>query len=402
MSLAQAQIVNRPERRRSERASLALPVIVRGVSLDAKPFQDETFTLSVSAHGALVALTTTVTLGQALFLRNPQTQEEVGAWVTRFGPPRGGLAQVGVELVHPDVEFWSSRPRTRSVPVIPVIDETERRADQQIHVLPGPGENAAAELSASASAAQTPQPATISSRSGTPGAAGPPDGLLRALEQTLQQAAEQVVASASTTRLSAAVNQAAAAIENFGNSRIRQLEERLAQYREELVTSSREEFLSRLKADIEQTEERLRNRATELLQDGAAKAHSDFGERIRETAEQSAARFDEQAAGLSGLHAARLAEQAQASMSDARARIDSAAGMLAEAQEKIRVDTDRAINDVQQRVEALTSQCKEVYAECEARLRAFQEELTRSSAKEVEAFRERLRGVLTTLLSSLG
>jgi hypothetical protein len=58
MSLAQAQITNRPERRRSERVSLALPLIVRGMSLDTKPFQEETFTLSVSAHGALVALTT--------------------------------------------------------------------------------------------------------------------------------------------------------------------------------------------------------------------------------------------------------------------------------------------------------------------------------------------------------
>src|ERR1017187_9427661 len=113
MSLAQVQVVNRPERRRSERSSLALPVIVRGVSLDTKPFQEETFTLSVSAHGALVALATTVTLGQALFLRNPNTQEEVGAWVTRFGPPRGGLAQVGIELVQPDVEFWSVRPQIR-------------------------------------------------------------------------------------------------------------------------------------------------------------------------------------------------------------------------------------------------------------------------------------------------
>ena len=400
MSLAQAQIVGRPERRRSERVSLALPLVVRGVSLDAKPFQEETFTVSVSAHGALVALTTTVTLGQALFLRNPQTQEEVGAWVTRFGPPRGGSAQVGVELVRPEVEFWSGRPRPRPVPV---IDEGERRAGQQIHVLPGPSESVtAAEVPSPASADEMLPAATISSRVGTPVAEGAPDGLLRALEQTLQQAAEQVVASAATTRLSSAVNQAAEAIETFGHSRIRQLEERLVQYREELVMSAREEFLSRLKADLELTEERMRNRATELLQERTSQAHGDFGERIRETADQSAARFDEQAAGLSGLHAARLAEQAQASMNDVRMRIDNAAGMLAEAQQQIRDETERAISEVEQRVESLTSQCREVYAECEARLRAFQEELTRSSAREIEQFRERLRGVLTTLLSSLG
>jgi hypothetical protein len=398
MSLAQAQIINRPERRRSERVSLALPVIVRGVSLDTKPFQEETFTLSVSAHGALVALTTTVTLGQALFLRNPTTQEEVGAWVTRFGPPRGGLAQVGIELVEADAEFWSARQRTR-----PALEEIERRVEK-IHVLPDPEVDAAAETASSASAAEMPPAATVPSRAEAPAPAAAPstDGLLHALEQTLQQAAEQVVAAAATTHLTSAVNHAAEAIENFGHSRIRQLEERLVQYREELVASAREEFLSRLKDDIEQTEARLRNRATDILQEGASKAHSDFSGKIRETADQSAARLGEQATGLSAQHAARLAEQTQASMNEVRLRIDAAADVLAEAQEKIRVETDRAILEVQQRVEALTEQCKEAYAACEAHLQAFHEELARSSGMEIEAFRERLRKILTTLLSSLG
>ena len=74
-----------------------------------------------------------------------------------------------------------------------------------------------------------PPEAAISSRLGTPVAAASPDGLLQALQQTLQQAAEQAVASAATTRLASAVNHAAEAIENFGHSRIRQLEERLVQ-----------------------------------------------------------------------------------------------------------------------------------------------------------------------------
>ena len=395
MSLAQVQVVNRPERRRSERSSLALPVVVRGVSLDTKPFQEEAFTLSVSAHGALVALTTTVTLGQALFLRNPQTQEEVGAWVTRFGPPRGGFAQVGIELVHPDVEFWSGRPQTR-----PVTEEAERRPGQQIHVLPFPGENAGAEPASPAGADETLPAAIVSTRSAAPAAAS--DGLLQALEQTLQQAAEQVLASAASTHLTAAVNQAAEAIENFGHSRIRQLEERLVQYREEFVRSAREEFLARLKADIEQSEDHLRNRASEVLQDGTSKAHDDFAERIRGTADQAASQLGEQAAGLSTQHAARLAEQAQASMSEVRSRIDTAAATLAEAQEKIKAETDQAVSEAQQRVESLTSQCKQVYSDCEARLQAFQEELTRSSGQEVEVFRARLRTILTNLLSSLG
>src|ERR1700674_5221458 len=102
MAPAEAQVVTKAERRRSERWPLTLPLVVRGVSLDSKSVREETFTLSISAHGALVALATTVTLGQALFLRNPQTQDEAGAWVTRFGLPQGGLAQVGIEFVRPD------------------------------------------------------------------------------------------------------------------------------------------------------------------------------------------------------------------------------------------------------------------------------------------------------------
>lgn len=396
MSLAQAQLISRPERRRSERASLALPVIVRGVSLDTKPFQEEAFTLSVSAHGALVALTTHVTLGQALFLKNPHTQQEVGAWVTRFGPPRGGLAQVGVEMVEPDVEFWSGRPRTR-----PAIEETERRAEQQIHVLPAPSEGAAEPPAFEIAAEPPPEPA-ISSRLGTPVAAASPDGLLQALQQTLQQAAEQAVASAATTRLASAVNHAAEAIENFGHSRIRQLEERLVRYREEFVTSAREEFLSRLKTDIEQAEERLRARAAELVQEGTIKVQGDFAERIREAADQAAARFDEQATGMSAQHLERLAEQTRAATSELRSRIDAASEALEQAQEKIRIETERAMSEAQQRVESLTSQCKDVYTECDGRLQSFREELTRSSGKEVELFREHLRSVLTTLLASLG
>ena len=93
MATAQAQIIAKAERRRSERQPLALPLVVRGIALDTRPFTEETFTLSVSANGALLALGTTVTLGQALFLRNSHTQEEAGAWVTRFGLPRGAVSR---------------------------------------------------------------------------------------------------------------------------------------------------------------------------------------------------------------------------------------------------------------------------------------------------------------------
>jgi diguanylate cyclase (GGDEF)-like protein len=94
------------ERRRSERILQDVSVVVRGKSIDSQPFQEETFTISVSAHGALLMLATKVTIGQTLFVRNPLTDNEKPARVASFGVPYGGIAQVGVEFPEPATEFW--------------------------------------------------------------------------------------------------------------------------------------------------------------------------------------------------------------------------------------------------------------------------------------------------------
>jgi len=101
-----AAIGTGPERRRSERLLLDVTLVVRGESPERKPFEEETFTISVSAHGALVLLATKVVLGQTLFLRNPETQREIEGSVSRFGSPHGGLAQVGVEFARPAPDLW--------------------------------------------------------------------------------------------------------------------------------------------------------------------------------------------------------------------------------------------------------------------------------------------------------
>src|SRR5450631_504429 len=51
------------ERRRSPRFLIRVPVVVRGESVEKKSFSEETATIDVSAHGALVSLTTKVALG---------------------------------------------------------------------------------------------------------------------------------------------------------------------------------------------------------------------------------------------------------------------------------------------------------------------------------------------------
>ena len=77
------------ERRRSERLLLDVALVVRGESTESKPFQEKTFTISVSAHGTLLVLANKVRLGQTLLLSNPHSQEEVVGRVVRFGIPYG-------------------------------------------------------------------------------------------------------------------------------------------------------------------------------------------------------------------------------------------------------------------------------------------------------------------------
>ena len=387
MSLAEAQM-NPVERRRSERSPLGLPVAVRGTSLDMRPFREETVTLSVSPHGALMELATTVTLGQPLFLRNPQTQSEAQAWVTRLGSPRGTWAQVGVEFVRPDRDFWSAER--------PTVALTEG-ADQRMYR----HESAAPESASSNDGKEVPRAEKAPPHSDA--ASGPtlPHILLNALEQTLQQAAERVVAAATTGRLITTVNQAAESIEHFSRARVRHIEERLEHYRQEVVASAREEVLSQIKSDVAQTQEQVQNRAAELLEESARAAHSDFAERLREKAHQTAAQFGEEITASSAQHLANLTERAQVSINEAQTQIDGALAALSKSQEGVKAETDRAVIEAQQKVAVLMSQSKEVYAEWETRLQVFREELTRSAEQESERFREHLHNVLTTLLSSL-
>jgi hypothetical protein len=106
-----ASTLSQDERRRSPRHLLDVALIVRGESIHREPFQEETFTISVSAHGALVVLAGKVALGQKISLENLKTHAEIEGRVARFGPPYGGLAQVGIEFAHPAPEFWSTTIR---------------------------------------------------------------------------------------------------------------------------------------------------------------------------------------------------------------------------------------------------------------------------------------------------
>jgi hypothetical protein len=92
--------------RRSARVLLDVPLVIWGESPEQQAFREETFTITVSAHGALVMLATKVSPGQRVTLRKLADTIEIRGKIAYAGMPYAGLTQVGIELDRPSPEFW--------------------------------------------------------------------------------------------------------------------------------------------------------------------------------------------------------------------------------------------------------------------------------------------------------
>lgn len=92
--------------RRSQRVLLSMPVVVSGTGTDSQPFQQETHTVVVNAHGALVLLRSKVTQGQVLTVRNVKTNEQRDCRVSNVTTNQSGQMEVGVEFLQPSPKFW--------------------------------------------------------------------------------------------------------------------------------------------------------------------------------------------------------------------------------------------------------------------------------------------------------
>jgi len=95
-----------PGRRRSMRVLLSVPIHVSGKTTDGKDFEEQTRTLVVNAHGALIALGAKVAAGQSIIVANPATQFTIECRVVYLGNSQGGKIQMGVEFVKPSPRFW--------------------------------------------------------------------------------------------------------------------------------------------------------------------------------------------------------------------------------------------------------------------------------------------------------
>jgi hypothetical protein len=103
-------LVAQAGQRRSARVLIDVPVVIRGESADQQAFREETFTVTVSAHGALLMLATNVVLGQQIVVINQLNRDEREGRVAYRGPLHAGLSQVAVEFTQPSPEFWPVSP----------------------------------------------------------------------------------------------------------------------------------------------------------------------------------------------------------------------------------------------------------------------------------------------------
>ena len=94
-------------RRRSMRVMLSVTVAVRGKNPDGRSFFDEeTKTLVVNAHGALIHLRSEVKADQKITLTHKASGESEDCRVVYVGRMQGGKAQVGIEFDKPAPKFW--------------------------------------------------------------------------------------------------------------------------------------------------------------------------------------------------------------------------------------------------------------------------------------------------------
>src|SRR6266481_6005555 len=113
-------------RRRSQRVLMTIPVRVSGQNVLGSPFEEEPHTRAISAHGALILVSTQVYRGQRLTLSNVQAKAALECVVAHIDRHQSDHPQVGVEFMLPNPMFWHV--------AFPPKDWTPRHPDAKPHL----------------------------------------------------------------------------------------------------------------------------------------------------------------------------------------------------------------------------------------------------------------------------
>ena len=119
-------------RRRSQRVLMTMPVRISGQTGVGLHFEEETQTRAISAHGALIPVSTKVHRGQRLTLSNIHTKAALECVVAHIEKSQSSQPQVGVEFMLPNPTFWHV--------VFPPQDWTPRHPDAKSQVRKGKSE----------------------------------------------------------------------------------------------------------------------------------------------------------------------------------------------------------------------------------------------------------------------
>ena len=98
--------VGAADRRRGRRWTLDVRVQVYGHGPGKDPFHEETHTLNVNAHGALLLLSVPVRKGQKLLLTNLLTHKEQDCLVVYLGTRRTRTIEAGIAFPDANPAFW--------------------------------------------------------------------------------------------------------------------------------------------------------------------------------------------------------------------------------------------------------------------------------------------------------
>jgi hypothetical protein len=85
---------------------MQVPIRIWGNDAQGKKFEEETATLAINAHGALVMMQARLTSGSKVKLQHNLTREEQECHVAFLGPVRAGKAEVGLEFSDARPSFW--------------------------------------------------------------------------------------------------------------------------------------------------------------------------------------------------------------------------------------------------------------------------------------------------------
>jgi len=114
--------------RRTQRVLARIRLNVSGKNNDKTSFEEESFTIAVSAGGGLLQMRKAVQKGQCLSLLQVKTGQQAVCTVANVETIEGGFAAVRVLFVEPQPEFWHI--------VFPPADWTPRHADSKFKKRP--------------------------------------------------------------------------------------------------------------------------------------------------------------------------------------------------------------------------------------------------------------------------